>query len=227
MSKPANQLNTPEARFKGAVTSLKNLKEKVSEEEYQAALRELLDLPEEVGDEVVYASDSEAIEVLRQGQQEEERDYTRLLASLEHQIAEVEDLWTRATAQNDRNAYQRRLHSLRYMIRVVEAATKIAPGERIFGCRKSATMTISGRNTGFPDIKFRYHTFRTSDPLLVARLLDYIENPLPGDPPIEPRRPGDVALVDDKSGRFSQWVPGRDAEDVIATSRGAFRRPYR
>lgn len=226
MSKPASQLNTPKARFKGAVTSLKNLKEQISDEEYQAALRTLLDLPDEAGSEVVYASDAEAIQILAEGK-EEQRDYDALLTTLETQMEHTRDFWNRATSDADRSAYGRRLRSLEYMHKITRAASTVKAEPRTFGCRYSPTMKISGRQTGFPDIPFHHHTFTTEDPLLIARILDYMENKEPSDPVVENLPPGYVALVEDRGGTFAQWIDGKQAEDVIATSRGMFRRPYR
>lgn len=226
--KAAKNLNRPEKQAKGTITRLQNLLEGMDPDspeydKFKAEIAGLLGLNRS-DDTVTVESDDKALEILRV-HKEEERDYDAMMASLGDQIVENIRLHNGAPSNEIRNYHARRVDSLKELQQIVEAAKEIKPQTRVFGCRFAPRLRISGRDTIIGDIQFRRHIYKTSDPLDIARLLHYIEND--GRPQIEPRRPGDIALVNDESGKFGQWVPADEAEDVIRSMGGTLRRPFR
>lgn len=169
--------------------------------------------------------DSEAIAILT-AQKHQKRDYHALLETFRTQAEEASRLRMQATDDSQRRYYAGVINDLNELTRIVEAATKIPEETRTFGCEQLPRNRVSGRNTGFPDIQFRYHTYTTNDPLEVARLLDYMENPKPGDAQIEQLTPGDVAILNSDSGKVIQWANGLQANDIIRRSNNAFRRAF-
>lgn len=227
----AKRMNRPAAKVKNVRTRLTNLLEDMDQDSpefhaLQEEFAEILRLKQGSPDVVSVDSDDEALRILR-APHVETRDYDALIASLDAEIREQLRLYNQAASSEVRAHHSRRVDSLKRLLPVVEAAKTIPPGTRTFGCRKYPRLKISGRESVFPDVQFTFHTVTTDDPLVIARLLDYMANPLPGDPLIEVRRNGDVALVNDRNGEFGQWVHVDEAEDVIRTMNGSVRRPFR
>lgn len=226
-----SRMNKPVKQAKGVMTRLTNLlggmdKDSPEFAQLQAEIAELVGVGQSSPDEVTVASDEGALEILRRDQNKA-RDYDGMIESMEKEKAEQFRLYQQATSNEVRNAHSMRIDTLADLQRIVEAAKHIEPGKRTFGCRDVGGLRVSGRDSVFPDVKFSRHTVTTEDPLVIARLLDYIENPGPGDPRIEVRNVGDVALINDQSGKFGQWVPANEAEDVIRSMGGTLRRPFR
>lgn len=230
-SKRGAHLHSPKGQMNQVLTRSKNLLEKIDRDspEYQDFLRELKETIPDLGgvdpnEPVVYEEDAEAVEVLSQPERNHV-DIDMVISSLEHEIAENKRLYIEADSEQKRNYRAMRLESLNHRLNICKAAKKVKPETRAFGCKEAGTLRVGTADTVFPVIRFKKHMFTTDDPLLIARLLDYIERD--ERPRIEIRRPGEVALVNSNNGLFGQWINANDAEDVIRTTGGTFRRPYR
>lgn len=217
-------LQSVESQAKNAKSRLEKALAEASDDERAAIIAEFEALLRG-GEAAPEHDDSAAIKILSD-KAHEQRDYATLLRGFRQQAEVAEELQAKAESDSARAYHARRIRTLNYLTRIVEAAMTIPAEPRTFGCRKLPRNKISGRDTGFPDIQFRYHTYTTSDPLEIARLLDYMTNPGPGDPPIEPLNTGDVAILNRDTSEVVMFVNGLQADDIIRNSGGTLRRAF-
>lgn len=223
----SRNLHSSEAQFKNGFTRIGKAFESAGEEEKAAMRAELLAMLDGgEGDLIAPPDDSKAIEILAR-QEPNDRDYDAMLRSFQEQAKVAEEQQARAGSDTERQHHARRIKNLNYFAKLTEAAKEIPAEPRTFGCRRLPRNLISGRDTGFPDIQFKYHTYTTSDPLEIARLLDYMTNPSAGDATIEALNAGEVAIISHDTGQVVMFENGLRANDIIASSSNQFRRPFR
>lgn len=231
---PADQLHTPDAQLKGVITRLRNLLDSDDPEIRQKAQSQLADLglleqraptagAQDPG--ITHEEDAEVLDILTTPY--DQRNYPELLQNIRHQQEHIRKLYNEALTDSERGVRLRRIRMLQHAERLVMAAQKIAPELRTFGCVTSSGVRIPGNDTGLPTIQFRKHVYSTSDPLAIARLLDYMQHKHPTDPVIRERNPRDVALVDSATGEFITWADGLEADEQIRESGGRIRRAIR
>lgn len=225
-TKAKRNLHSVSAQVKNAKTRLLNAYEQAGEDERAAMRADFPGIFESDEEKPAAHDDSRAIEILAEASLEK-RDYTAMLKSFQAQARTAEEQQARAASDTERQHYARRIKNLNYFAKLVEAAMEIPAEPRTFGCRGLPRNLVSGRDTGFPDIQFKYHTYTTSDPLKIARLLDYMTNPSPGDAPIEALNTGDVAIINHDTGKVVMFENGLKANDIIGSSNNQFRRPFR
>lgn len=227
------RMHTPEAQLKGAITRLRKSLESGDPDIRQHAREQLaelglLDQQTQVGYQdpgVVHEEDAEVLEIL--AEPHDQRNYPELLANIRHQLEHTRKLYNEALTDSERGVRQRRINMLLKAERLVLAAEKIKPELRTFGCIESPQALIRGNDTGLPTFQFSKFTYSTSDPLVIARLLDYMQDKHPSDPPIMEIHPQDVALVSDETGQFVSWANGLTADESIRNSQMPIRRARR
>ena len=219
-------LQSVPSQVKNAKSRLEKALGQAGEEEREAIIAEFRTLlggaEEEVAPEY---DDSAAIKILSDAAHQK-RDYDVFLRGFQEQAKVAEELQARAESDSARAYHARRIRTLNYLTRIVEAAMTLPEEPRTFGCRLLPRNKVSGRDTGFPDIQFRYHTYTTSDPLEIARLLDYMTNPSAGDAQIETLNAGDVAILNRDTSQVVMFVNGMQADDIVKNSGGTLRRAF-